>query len=336
VTIRQNAAVQNRASLVKSRTPRPSASHRVLAAFVGYPALMVGVVAWWWKVARDLGSVSARHWVASLCFIVAAAAFSAAVGRWWWPWLHERPATWVPVTARVPLLLHIGILALLSVAVFAGLAWVTWLSAGRPDPFPTVARESSASGQTAEPPVGWTIANTLDVVKILLAVVAGIGGIVALTIAYRKQDLGEAADYREDTKLFVERFGRAADQLGAEKAAVRIAGVYSLARLADEWKDGRQTCIEVLCAYLRMVDSSNFSLAREDRRRLTRQRIAGRTTHKAENHEHTSDLIAAKPQDAWINFANAVFDPTHETPRLGGRSSIWSVGDRRGDVRQDR
>jgi hypothetical protein len=33
---------------------------------------------------------------------------------------------------------------------------------------------------------------------------------------------------------------------------VRLAGVYAMARLADDWPDQRQTCIDVLCAYLRM------------------------------------------------------------------------------------
>src|ERR1044072_3604391 len=33
---------------------------------------------------------------------------------------------------------------------------------------------------------------------------------------------------------------------------MRLAGVYALAGLADDWEDGRQTCIDELCAYLRM------------------------------------------------------------------------------------
>ncbi|WP_436528544.1 hypothetical protein [Actinoplanes sp. HUAS TT8] len=87
--------------------------------------------------------------------------------------------------------------------------------------------------------------------KIALAVVAGIGGVVALTVAYRKQGHAEAAERRENTKLFSERFGKAAEQLGSDKAAVRLAGVYAMAGLADDWIIGRQTCIDVLCAYLR-------------------------------------------------------------------------------------
>src|SRR5437762_5625162 len=46
-------------------------------------------------------------------------------------------------------------------------------------------------------------------------------------------------DRREQTKLFNERFGRAADQLGSDNPAVRLAGVYALAGLADDWPAGR-------------------------------------------------------------------------------------------------
>jgi hypothetical protein len=49
-----------------------------------------------------------------------------------------------------------------------------------------------------------------------------------------------------------QRYQDAAAQLGHEKAPVRLAGVYAMARLADDWSDQRQACIDVLCAYLRM------------------------------------------------------------------------------------
>jgi hypothetical protein len=50
-----------------------------------------------------------------------------------------------------------------------------------------------------------------------------------------------------------ERFATAAGQLGSDKPpAVRLAGVYAMAGLADDWKKNRQTCVDVLCAYLRL------------------------------------------------------------------------------------
>jgi hypothetical protein len=106
-------------------------------------------------------------------------------------------------------------------------------------------------------------------IKLALAVVAGVGGVVALVVAYRKQRLGEdehllarAGSRREDTKLYTERFRSAADQLGSDKAAVRLAGAYAMQELADDWKSGRQMCVDVLCAYLRMPYSGPYSTRR--------------------------------------------------------------------------
>ena len=57
----------------------------------------------------------------------------------------------------------------------------------------------------------------------------------------------------QHTRTLNERFATAAGQLGDEKSpAVRLAGVYAMAGLADDWKGNRKTCVDVLCAYLRM------------------------------------------------------------------------------------
>jgi uncharacterized protein YjbI with pentapeptide repeats len=54
------------------------------------------------------------------------------------------------------------------------------------------------------------------------------------------------------TRTLNERFTTAAEQLGSDKPGVRLAGVYAMAGLADDWEKSRQTCVDVLCAYLRM------------------------------------------------------------------------------------
>jgi hypothetical protein len=55
------------------------------------------------------------------------------------------------------------------------------------------------------------------------------------------------------TRTLNERFDTVAGQLGSDKPpAVRLAGVYAMAGLADDWQDHRQMCVDVLCAYLRM------------------------------------------------------------------------------------
>jgi uncharacterized protein YjbI with pentapeptide repeats len=110
----------------------------------------------------------------------------------------------------------------------------------------------------------FTTTEALDVLKIGLAVVAGFGGVVALAVNYRKQRVTEAAhlltlsqEERERTKLFNERFAGTTAQLGHDQAAVRTAGVYALAGLADDWAAQRQTCVDVLCAYLRLPRESD-------------------------------------------------------------------------------
>jgi hypothetical protein len=55
------------------------------------------------------------------------------------------------------------------------------------------------------------------------------------------------------TRTLNERFDTVAGQLGTDKPpAVRLAGVYAMAALADDWQDHRQMCVDVLCAYLRI------------------------------------------------------------------------------------
>jgi hypothetical protein len=158
-----------------------------------------------------------------------------------------------PVAVWLPLSAHVAGLLLLAVVVAVGVGGLLWWALGSPSVHhPPASTAPPAGAATPAPGGAWTVQNTFDAMKIVLSVVAGIGAVVALTVAYRKQDQGEAAEHREDTKLFNERFGRAADQLGAEQAAVRLAGVYAMAGLADDWGEGRQTWIDLLCAYLRM------------------------------------------------------------------------------------
>ncbi|MFD5392343.1 hypothetical protein ACFWMG_46995 [Streptomyces sp. NPDC127074] len=98
-------------------------------------------------------------------------------------------------------------------------------------------------------------AKTLfDLVKLSFGVVAGAGALVALVVAYRRQRVDEAGAHREATRLHTERFGQAVEQLGSDSPAVRLGGVHALAGLADDAPDDslRQTCIDVLCAYLQL------------------------------------------------------------------------------------
>ncbi|MBB3081662.1 hypothetical protein FHS41_008220 [Streptomyces violarus] len=93
-----------------------------------------------------------------------------------------------------------------------------------------------------------------DLVKLSFGVVAGAGALVALVVAYRRQRVDEDGALREATRLHTERFTAAVSQLGDDSAAVRLGGVHALAGLADDAPtlELRQTCIDVLCAYLQL------------------------------------------------------------------------------------
>ncbi len=61
-------------------------------------------------------------------------------------------------------------------------------------------------------------------------------------------------DTRDDAaaRRITELYTKAAEQLGSDKAPVRLAGLYALERLAQDNPAQRQTIVNVLCAYLRM------------------------------------------------------------------------------------
>jgi uncharacterized protein YjbI with pentapeptide repeats len=87
----------------------------------------------------------------------------------------------------------------------------------------------------------------------LLTLGAGVFAAGALTFTARNFTLSRTTYRATEVRVLNERFATAAEQLGSDKPpAVRLAGVYAMAGLADNWADNRQTCIDVLCAYLRL------------------------------------------------------------------------------------
>ncbi|MFA3875703.1 pentapeptide repeat-containing protein [Streptomyces sp. MMCC 100] len=132
---------------------------------------------------------------------------------------------------------HIAVVLALGAALFLLSACLVWAALG----FPALTGPHALAAD-----------KRFDLIKISLSVVAGVGGVLALVVAYRRQRLAEAAEHREDTRLFNERFVTASSQLGHELPMVRLAGIHALAGLADDWPEQRQVCINVLCAYLRM------------------------------------------------------------------------------------
>jgi hypothetical protein len=97
-----------------------------------------------------------------------------------------------------------------------------------------------------------SVHDTIGVAQLVFASVAGAGALVALVMAYRRQRVAEDTASHDRMRVLNERFTAIAGQLGDAQPAVRLAGVHAMAGLADDWKENRQTCVDVVCAYLRL------------------------------------------------------------------------------------
>jgi uncharacterized protein YjbI with pentapeptide repeats len=179
-----------------------------------------------------------------------------------------------------------------------------------------------------------------DVTRSAIAVVglAGLGG--GAIIAYRRQQTAERRQTIEEARHRTEaarqrteearsslerdrhefevekrrdsdiadlraRYAKAAEQLGHSKAAVRLAGVYAMAALADDWltagNDQQQkVCVDVLCAYLRMPYDPESADVGEKEVRLT---IFSVIRDKMQDPE-----LATSWCDLTLDFTGAVID----------------------------
>ncbi|MEU0795148.1 pentapeptide repeat-containing protein [Amycolatopsis sp. NPDC005961] len=117
----------------------------------------------------------------------------------------------------------------------------------------------------------------LDALRTAANIVVGTGGAAALLLAARRQRSAELdlvqKDHDATERRITEIYGKAADQLGSDKAPVRLAGLYSLERLAAGYAENRQTIVNVLCAYLRMPFAAGDQDLEELQVRKTAQRI---------------------------------------------------------------
>ncbi len=141
--------------------------------------------------------------------------------------------------------------------------------------------------------IGWTlgVANKagtptdrvkerIEAIRTGLAAGAGAGAAVGLMLAFRRQRHQEIAtalgDYDASERRITDLYTKAADQLGSDKAPVRLAGLYALQRLAQDNPGHRQTIVNLICAYLRMPyappDSTNSEAARHQAQRFRQLR----------------------------------------------------------------
>ena len=95
-------------------------------------------------------------------------------------------------------------------------------------------------------------ASPLDIVKVSLTTIGGIGGTGYLVIKYRERASAERAERDAEQERAEQRLLSGVQQLGSESPQVRIAGVYSLADVADTYRgEYRQRVVSILCGYLR-------------------------------------------------------------------------------------
>ncbi|MGW5724265.1 pentapeptide repeat-containing protein [Amycolatopsis sp. NPDC003865] len=115
--------------------------------------------------------------------------------------------------------------------------------------------------------LGWSGAPDapvrIDAVKTAFGIGAGAGGVFALWLATRRQrtlelqlaETTRVAGVTErdlEERRVTELYTKAVEQLGNDKAPVRLGGLYALERLGQDNPKQRQTIVNVLCAYLRM------------------------------------------------------------------------------------
>ena len=193
-----------------------------------------------------------------------------------------------PMGVVLPLSFAIALLAL------SGLAWISWIVLGSPRlPHPR--------------PI--SLHDSISVLQLVFASVAGAGALMALVMAYRRQRVAEASSAHDRMRAFNERFISIATQLGDDQAAVRLAGVHAMAGLADDWEENRQTCIDVLCAYLRMpyTPDPGTSASAAERLAFGTNREVRHTMIRVIT-EHLQEDAAVPWQDLKFDFRGAVFD----------------------------
>jgi hypothetical protein len=185
--------------------------------------------------------------------------------------------------------------------------------------------------------VVWFIAGSsaplrVEAIKVGLSVSAGVGAAWALLLAFRRQTHSEhvARDTIIDAaqRRVTELYARSVEQLGHDRAAVRLGGLYALERLAQDNTEQRQTVVDVVCAYLCMpLDPHSHDIPREEIRvRAAAQRLLMRHLLDPEIHiipvqywdGMRIDLRGADLRDAYfsdcrfheVDFSDADFSGT--------------------------
>ncbi|GLW90787.1 hypothetical protein Aglo03_16030 [Actinokineospora globicatena] len=212
-----------------------------------------------------------------------------------------------PVSGRSIALVAVGILLLTATTVV-----LLWWPATR--------------GLTGEK----LVTARFEAVRIGLSIGIGGGGVFALYLSWRRQRtteqdldnreraLAHQRDVAADAKAHQDRmaaitekdgverritdlYTKAADQLGSDKAPVRMAGLYALERLAQDNPGHRQTVVNVYCAYLRMPFDPPEGAKPTERAELLahHQRLEEREVRRAVQRILLLHLRPESPESFW-------------------------------------
>jgi hypothetical protein len=114
-----------------------------------------------------------------------------------------------------------------------------------------------------------------------------------------------------------DRYTTAAEQLGSNAVAVRLAGVYALAALADDWlargnRSEAQVCIDLLCAYFRVPPPPS---AREPDGRVEQEARAEKEVLQTITRVISSHMQDPEAEASWcgmdLDFTGVVFAGEH-------------------------
>ncbi|MET8848477.1 pentapeptide repeat-containing protein [Amycolatopsis sp. NPDC004625] len=241
-----------------------------------------------------------------------------------------------------------GVVLLIAFAVLAGLWW--WVN-----------------GQVWTDPEKKTAA-LLDVVKVASGVAVGGGGLFALYLATRRQRTQEleleqrkweqahreevqthsvlVAEYERQhaervadaterdaaARRVTDLYTKAAEQLGSDKAPVRLAGLYALSRLGQGNVEQRATVVNVLCAYLRMPYEPPNLAAMADLNSDDRELAAAKRARQQERVQEREVRLTAqrllathlRPEQDWATGAstNVEYWPGHHRIDLAGATLV--------------
>lgn len=135
--------------------------------------------------------------------------------------------------------------AIAGVAAALALVLAIWLL-----PVAIVDWDAIATGATASE----RLAAIATARQALLWAAGGLLAILTITLTWRRDATARLSAERERDENYTGRYTTAIAELGDDKLAVRLGGIYALERIAADSTRDRQTILDVLVAYI--VDSS--------------------------------------------------------------------------------